>query len=70
MMRGEVYGQKWIAGNYKPSMSFLRFIHSNESVEVLSECFLRCYEKPKYVDTKVLQRQRLAIMCQDWLSQF
>ncbi|MCI8371707.1 MAG: hypothetical protein HFI75_04795 [Lachnospiraceae bacterium] len=61
---------QWIAGNYKPSMSFLRFIHSNESVEVLSECFLRCYEKPKYVDTKVLQRQRLAIMCQDWLSQF
>lgn len=50
-------GSQWIKGNHSPAMTFSEFTTSKQSVAVLAEYFLRCYEHPANASSKVAGRQ-------------
>lgn len=55
--------EQWDSSKRKPgstALSFKQFTTSTKSISELAEYFLRCYEQPNSVSTKVVPRQNLA----------
>lgn len=48
---------QWISSKHSPAMSFSSFTTSTKSCSILAEYFVRCYERPDSVDSKVASRQ-------------
>lgn len=53
--------KQWESTWHSPTMGFKTFTQSTKTIEVLTEYFVRCYERPKSVDSKVAERQRNAL---------
>ena len=51
---------QWDSSLHTPEMTFSTFIKSDKSYSVLAEYFVRCYEQPKNVNSKVSARQKNA----------
>lgn len=50
-------GEQWTSSYHSPALTFSEFIASTKTCSTLAEYFVRCYENPKNVDSKVLDRQ-------------
>lgn len=51
---------QWISSKHSPSMSFSSYTTSTKSCSVLAEYFIRCYERPSDVSSKISARQNNA----------
>lgn len=60
-----VHGEQWSSNLHSPAMSFVEFYQSTKSVATLAEYFVRCYENPASVTSKVPVRQANA---QKWCA--
>lgn len=49
--------RQWISSKHSPTMKFSDYIASTKSCSTLAEYFLRCYENPSSVSSKVAARQ-------------
>lgn len=59
---------QWDSGKHSPTMTFKQFTQSTKTVSVLAEYFLRCYEQPTNVTSKVANRQDCALKWNTVLS--
>ena len=50
-------GSQWKSSKHSPAMTFSAFTTSEKSCSTLAEYFVRCYEQPSSVDSKVATRQ-------------
>lgn len=48
---------QWNSRKHSPTMSFSSFTTSTKACSILAEYFVRCYERPSSVDSKVAKRQ-------------
>ena len=52
--------EQWDSAKHSPSMSFSDFTSSTKNCKELAEYFVRCYENPRNVETKVSARKKNA----------
>ena len=55
------HNEQWDSRFHSPTMTFLEFYKSTEPVSTLAEYFVRCYENPENVNSKVATRQQNAM---------
>ena len=52
--------EQWVSSQHSPAMTFSQYSKSTKTVSVLAEYFLRCYEQPNNVSSKVTERKNCA----------